>query len=195
MTTLMAGLADPVLESQRIFRAALEALSRPGLIRRLAGAPPAPAPLNAAAAALLLALADYETPVWLDPAAAGPEIRAHLRFHCGCPLAADAATAAFALVADASAMPPLAAFAQGSDQYPDRSATVIVQVPALTGGPCLTLRGPGIREAAILAPAGLPADFPRWLADNHAGFPCGVDVILAAGDQVAALPRSTRVEV
>lgn len=186
-----AGFAAPVFDAQRIFRAILDAMAHPGTVIELGALAAAPAPLVPAAAAMLLCLADQDTPVWFDGEANA--IAAWLGFHCGSPLVSRPQEAAFALVSNAGAMPAFDHFAQGSDEYPDRSATVIVQVPALEGGPALTLTGPGIRDTAVLAPAGLPDGFATWLADNHALFPRGVDLVLASGGQVAALPRSTRV--
>ncbi|MFX9600755.1 phosphonate C-P lyase system protein PhnH, partial [Acinetobacter baumannii] len=69
------------------------------------------------------------------------------------------------------AMPPLAAFSLGSDEYPDRSTTLILQVPDLTGGNAWTLGGPGIRDRAALAIAGLPDGFRDQVIENHLGFP------------------------
>lgn len=192
--TLLPGLADPVLDAQRIFRAVLDAMARPGTIVTLPALPVAPAPLDPATMAVALALADRETTLWLDRAADGMAVRQHLRFHCGCPLVPDAGDADFAIVADAMAMPPLAAFKAGSDEYPDRSTTVILQAACLTGGEGWTLAGPGIRDRAALGIAGLPPQFRRWVADNHLGFPRGVDLIFTCGTDVAALPRSTRLE-
>ena len=48
-------------------------------------------------------------------------------------------------------------------------------------------------HAARLAVDGAPERFWAGLRDNHARFPRGVDVILAAPDRVAALPRTTSV--
>src|SRR5690606_37837176 len=81
------GFANPVFDSQRIFRGLLEAMSYPGRIVDTGSLASAPAPLSPAAAATCLALADYETPVWLDPAA--HPVRDWLRFHCGCPIVSD----------------------------------------------------------------------------------------------------------
>ena len=77
--TLTAGFAEPVMDAQRSFRAVLDAMARPGTIRRVGGVVP-PAPLDAATAAVLLTLADNETPIWLDQAAA--RCRDWLAFHC-----------------------------------------------------------------------------------------------------------------
>ena len=188
---ILPGFAAPVFDAQRVFRAILDAMAHPGTVVELSALPAAPAPLGPAAAAMLLCLADQDTPVWFDGDPA--MIAAWIGFHCGSPLVAEPRDAGFALVADAMAMPALDQFAQGSDEYPDRSATVIVQVPALEGGPALTLSGPGIRDTLVFAPAGLPNGLATWLADNHAHFPRGVDLVLASGARIAALPRSTRV--
>ncbi len=196
--TLLPGLSDPVLDSQRVFRAVLDAMARPGTVVELPLSLEVPAPLDPAAAAVALALADVDTRLWLGPwlneAAGADAVRAYLRFHCGCPLTAEPAAADFAIVADPQAMPPLAAFNAGSDEFPDRSTTVIVQVPALHGGEPWTFAGPGIRDRVRLAVAGLPPAFRGWVAENHAGFPRGVDLIFTSGTRLAALPRSARLE-
>lgn len=188
------GFADPVLESQHVFRVILEAMSRPGTIGEICCSFDCLKPLDSATAAVVLALADYETPVWLDASAATDEAIAHLRFHCGCPLADDPRQAVFAVIADPSVMPPATDFCLGDDAYPDRSTTLIVQVPALTGGTASVLRGPGIATSQIFAPQGLPAAFPDWARDNHAHFPRGVDFVFTSGRRIMALPRSTRLE-
>ena len=189
---LAAGFADPVLDSQRTFRAVLEAFAHPGRIVELAG--PAVPPLGAAATAVALTLLDFETPVWLDGKATTEDVVEYLRFHCGAAIVAAPADARFAIVADPDALPPLAAFAAGSDERPDQSATLIVQVRTFSGGRGLRLTGPGIREASRLDVDGTPAWlWPAWTA-NAEMFPRGIDVILCAGDRAAALPRTTRVE-
>ncbi len=90
------GFENPVFDSQDMFRHLLEAMSYPGRIVDAGTLATAPAPLSRAAAAVFLALADYETPVWLD--ATAQPARDWLRFHCGCPVVADPAAARFALV-------------------------------------------------------------------------------------------------
>ncbi|MBR0681650.1 phosphonate C-P lyase system protein PhnH [Roseomonas eburnea] len=185
---LTAGFADPVLDAQACFRAVLEAMSRPGRIQRAGSALTPPAPLNQAAAAVLLALADADTPLWLD---AGAEAEAWLRFHCGAPVAAAAGAAAFAL---ATAAPPaLAALDQGTEEEPQRGATLVLQVEALEEGEGWHLTGPGIEREHRLRVTGAPAGFVAAWAANRAGLPCGVDVILCAGDRLAALPRSVMI--
>src|SRR5262249_40662240 len=185
MSAVAAGFAEPVLAAQSTFRTVMDAMARPGTIRRLAGIP-APAPLSPTAGAIALTLLDYETPFWLDAAlAAVPEVARWLAFPTGARLTADPATAAFAFAADAVAAPPFACFAQGSLEYPDRSTTVVLQVEELVEGEGMVLRGPGIAGARRLAAAPLPADFLAQLAENRAQFPRGVDILLASADGVA----------
>lgn len=187
-----AGFADAVHDAQAAFSALMWALARPGTPVPLASnlAPPAPLPREMAAAAL--ALFDYETPVFLDAAlAAAPDVAAFLRFHTGAPLVSDPAAARFVLIADAAALPDLSLFAQGEPDYPDRSATLLVQVEALGDGP-LVLEGPGIDGRRGFGATPLPADFSARLAANRAGYPLGVDLILCADGHVAGLPRSVR---
>ncbi|MDQ0348260.1 phosphonate C-P lyase system protein PhnH [Ancylobacter vacuolatus] len=190
---LATGFIDPVLDGQASFRAAMWALSRPGRVEPIAAALTPPAPLNPEAAALVLALCDYETPLWLDPALARvPEVAAFLRFHTGAPVVEDAAEARFALIAEPLDMPDFFDFAQGSPEFPDTSATLILQVEAFTGG--LVLEGPGVQGRAAFGAAPLPADFIARMAENRAGFPLGVDLLLAGPGGVAGLPRSVTVK-
>ncbi len=84
--------------------------------------------LSPALAALLLTLADPDTPVWL-PAGRPAPARAFLRFHCGCPLVDQLDAATFVCVPAGHAMPALADCAQGQPAYPNRSATLIVEWP------------------------------------------------------------------
>jgi alpha-D-ribose 1-methylphosphonate 5-triphosphate synthase subunit PhnH len=195
---LAPAFADPVLSSQAVFRAVMEATARPGTIHAAGTGTDAtaPAPLGKAAAAVALTLVDYETPVWLDPALAqAADLAAWFRFHTGAPLVADPGRAAFAFIAAPQAMPEFEAFAQGSMEYPDRAATLVLQVDRLetAGATALRLSGPGIRGIRTLAATPLPTDFAARLRANRALFPRGVDIILAAGATLAALPRSVHV--
>jgi alpha-D-ribose 1-methylphosphonate 5-triphosphate synthase subunit PhnH len=188
------GFKDPVLDSQASFRRILDATAYPGRIQTIDCAPAPPAGFCPAAAALCLTLVDFETPLWLDEGAATREAMAYLRFHCGASLTADAHSARFALFADPERMPSLSAFGVGEDKYPDRSATLLLQVPSLTEGPRKVWSGPGIRKSVCASIAGLPEWF--WGDWNLNGelYPLGVDVFFVSRNQVVGLPRSVRSE-
>jgi len=193
MKAVAAGFAEPVLAAQTTFRTVMDAMARPGTVRPLAGVA-APAPLSPTAAAIALTLLDYETPFWLDaPLAYTGDVARFISFHTGARVTADPATAAFAFVAAPAAAPPFARFAQGSAEYPDRSTTLVLQVTQLAERNGMVLRGPGLAGTRRLAASPLPANFLDQLADNRSQFPRGVDILLAAPDAVAGLPRSLHV--
>ena len=181
---LSPGFADHARQSARAFRLALTALSRPGRIETVTG-PMAPAPLSTAAATLLLILCDRDTPLHLAQSHDVPEVRDWVTFHTGAPLVPPE-MAQFglgrweALQADR--------FPIGQPDYPDRSATLIDECDRLEAkGARLT--GPGIAESAALS---LPqSDLFRA---NAALFPLGLDFFFTCGADLAALPRTTRVE-
>ncbi|WP_454914708.1 phosphonate C-P lyase system protein PhnH [Xanthobacter sediminis] len=186
------GFADPVHAAQRTFSALMWAMAEPGRVRPLDADLAPPAPLSPELAAVALALLDYETPVFLDPAlAARCEVMDFLRFHTGAPAARDAAAARFAFFAEGADLLPFGAFAQGEPDNPDRSTTLVVQVSRFEAGP-LILEGPGIDGCRGFGAAPLPADFAARLHANASGFPLGVDLILCAPGAVAALPRTVR---
>jgi alpha-D-ribose 1-methylphosphonate 5-triphosphate synthase subunit PhnH len=185
---LQAGFADPVPDAQRCFRAVLDAMAHPGRITRATGVT-APSPLGTAAAAVVLTLVDHETPLWLDPEAAAA--RQWIEFHCGAKVGADPAACAFAL---AMTLPPLHRFSAGSHESPETSATVICQVDSFENGKAFRLHGPGLREPLSVTVNGLPRDFVSIWQWNHRLFPRGIDLILCAGDRLAAFPRTVAIE-
>ena len=72
LSTLAPGFADPVHDTQAVFRTLLDALSRPGTVGVVENVLPAAqatgthrSRADLAALAALLTLCDYSTPVWL----------------------------------------------------------------------------------------------------------------------------------
>jgi alpha-D-ribose 1-methylphosphonate 5-triphosphate synthase subunit PhnH len=196
MTTvaeLPAGFADKVLAAQSTFRSVMDAMARPGSVRPIAAAAGTPSPMMRGTAAIALTLFDHDTPVWLDPSMSETsEVTKWLKFHTGAPVIADSSICSFALIGDARALPGLDRFSFGSNEYPDRSTTLILQVESLTQGMSLELRGPGIDGTAVLQAAIQPADLFERLALNATLFPRGIDVVLVADDAIVAIPRTTR---
>jgi alpha-D-ribose 1-methylphosphonate 5-triphosphate synthase subunit PhnH len=196
MTTvaeLPPGFADKVLSAQSTFRSVMEAMARPGTVQRIAAATGAPRPMMRGTAAIALTLFDHDTPVWLDPSMAETsEVTKWLKFHAGVPVVADSLICGFALIGEARALPPLERFAFGSNEYPDRSTTLILQVASLTQGESFELCGPGIDGTAVLRATIEPVDLFARLAINAALFPRGIDIVLVHDDMVVAIPRTTR---
>ncbi|WP_299891524.1 phosphonate C-P lyase system protein PhnH [uncultured Ruegeria sp.] len=182
--TLSGGFADPAVQSAHAFRSVMEAMARPGTIQDIGGAAP-PAPLSKAAGAVLLTLCDTETPVYLAGEVDCDAVRAWLAFHSGAPLTGPSHSM-FA-VGSWEALMPLSAYPIGTSEYPDRSATLIVEQAKLAPSGA-TLQGPGIKDYAYLS---LPET--EALQANSALFPLGLDFIFTSGNQLAALPRTTQV--
>jgi alpha-D-ribose 1-methylphosphonate 5-triphosphate synthase subunit PhnH len=185
------GFVDPATEAQLVFRLVLDATSRPGRVVEL---PPDILARNDsglcdAAAAYALTVLDFETPVWLDATVA--RAASFLRFHCGAPVVDDPAASRFAF---AAALPSLDRFDLGDEDYPDRSTTLILEVPEIAAQGALTLRGPGIRDRAQVTIGGVNTDFWRARAELAALFPLGLDFIFVCGRRLVAMPRTTLVE-
>lgn len=182
--TLEGGFRNPPVDAAHAFRGVMTAMARPGTIVSLDGAAPPP-PLSRAAGVVLLTLCDPDTPLHLAGEADCAAVRAWVAFHTGAPPAGPS-DCAFAL-GTWEALGPLSAYPQGTPDYPDRSATLIVEGGRLEPEGA-TLTGPGIRDTATLS---LP-DIDAFRA-NAALFPLGLDFLFTCGDRVAALPRSTEV--
>jgi alpha-D-ribose 1-methylphosphonate 5-triphosphate synthase subunit PhnH len=178
---LQGGFADAPIAAARAFRAALEAMARPGTIWDVTGAAP-PGPLSVAAGVLVLTLCDGTTPVHLAGAFDVPLLRDWITFHTGAPLV-PAEQARFALGTWADLV-PVDRFPIGLPDYPDRSATLIVELPVLLAQG-VRLTGPGIETEAALS---LP-ETTAFVA-NRALFPMGFDCYFTCGARLAGLPRS-----
>ncbi|TWG91290.1 alpha-D-ribose 1-methylphosphonate 5-triphosphate synthase subunit PhnH [Mesorhizobium sp. J18] len=192
--SIEGGFRQPVFDAQATFRAVMEALARPGTIQKSLAAARPPAPLTPEAGAVALTLCDHDTPIWLDPPLQAEEaVRAWLAFHTGAPIVTNPSDAHFAFVSYPATLISLDNFAQGTQDYPDRSATLVLQVETLANGPAIALEGPGIRTTARLAPSPMPRHFAEQWVQNRARFPRGIDLVLVAREGVAALPRTTRI--
>ena len=162
-----------------------------GILRLEPGFVPPP-PLGATAAAIVLTLADFETPIWLDTNLSRERsVTEFLRFHTGARIVGYPDAAPFVLISDCRVAPPLSAFAQGTPAYPDLGATVIYQVDTLRSHGW-TFAGPGIDGEMSFRASPLPGDFAAQLAGNRERFPLGVYMIFAGRSEIAALPRSVR---
>ena len=196
MTTvaeLPAGFADKVLSAQSTFRSVMDAMARPGSVQRISAVSGTPATMMRGTAAIALTLFDHDTPIWLDEGmSATSDAAKWLKFHTSAPVITDASVSSFALIGDPKNLPALDRFAFGSNEYPDRSTTLILQVESLNEGPAFELRGPGIDGTAILRASIEPHDLFDRLAINVGLFPRGVDVVLVHDDAIVAIPRTTR---
>ena len=217
LSLVCKGFDDPVKDSQRCFRTVLNALSQPGSVAHLDEIPLGHAPKGwtEAAWALAMTLLDGDTLVWLSPSLATAAAHASLQFHTSCPITLNSGEADFVFVGNANEQPDWSSLRHGEAEFPDLSATVILQIPGIgeestvpmvapnvapNVAPSSTweLRGPGIEHMRLIRLQHGPEDpWPEQLRHalvaNRAQFPLGVDLLLVWQDRVCALARSTRV--
>ena len=191
---LEGGFADPVMQSQTVFRAVMDALANPGTIQKVITPVSVPGTLTPELATVLLTISDHDTPIWLDDVLrTDAAVLTFVGFHSGAPVVRESGRAVFAFATGAGHLPDFDQFNLGTQEYPDRSTTIVLAVEALTGGKTLITRGPGIRDHGHISPVGLPGDFVTQWSANRALFPRGVDLLLVAPGEVMGLPRTTRI--
>ncbi len=184
-TQFSGGFRNAPIDAAHAFRAAMTAMARPGETHPVTGAQP-PAPLSVAAGTLLLTLCDPDTSIHLAGQTDSDDVRRWLSFHIGAPITA-AERADFA-IGDWSDLMPLTRYRIGTPEYPDRSATLIVECAELTQSGAV-LSGPGIKGTRRFCVPDIAA-----LQANAQLYPLGCDFFFTAGDQVAAVPRSTQIK-
>ncbi|WP_245417939.1 phosphonate C-P lyase system protein PhnH [Cohaesibacter celericrescens] len=193
---MQGGLGNPVMQSQAIFRAIMDAMARPGTIIPVQTDARPPASLIPLSGAIIATLADADTPLWLDRKLADDKTLIEwLTFHVGAPLAVEPSQATFSVFSSGADLLPLEVFAKGSQDYPDRSTTLIIQVEKLSNQRLWSLSGPGIKDSNDFAVEPISPLFASQWADNNDLYPRGVDVIVVAPDAIACLPRTTKITV
>lgn len=192
-TQFTGGFTAPPIESAEIFRSVLTAMSRPGTPVDLNCSVRPPSPLSVETAAVLLTLCDADTPLWVAPDLAAESVLDWLRFHTSAPLVEVAAKAAFAAVSPASPLESVCELSIGTPEYPDRAATVILQLSRLGTESTLALTGPGIESAAWLDASDLPSSVLPVIDRNRQLYPLGIDLLITAPGKVVGVPRSSAV--
>lgn len=192
--TTTGGFAQPVLDAQSCFKALMDCMANPGRIIAPSVDVAPPAPLSRITALVALTLFDTDTPYWLEGSADQKAIQDWMSFHTGAALAPKRELAHFAIMLSPPKAHELQRFALGSQEYPDRSTTLILQIDGFSPKPNWQLSGPGICGTQGFEPMGMPGGFLEFCSENRNHFPRGIDLILTAPDGIAALPRTTKIE-
>ncbi|MEZ5657254.1 MAG: phosphonate C-P lyase system protein PhnH [Burkholderiaceae bacterium] len=196
LARILPGLVSPVADSQRAFRATLQAMSYPGrIVTPVAHQLPWPEQIPGAAVAILLALCDADTRLWCGQRwRADNRMIDSLRFHTGTTIVEAAAEADFALH-DGDQDAPLTAFSAGDDLDPQFGATLILVVDALDRGRPIRLSGPGLASPSQIRVSGPSDAFWRSRIALEPLFPRGIDLLLVQANAVMAIPRTTHLEL
>lgn len=174
-----------------LFQSLSTAMDQPGLKVSLGVRGDIPPPLNRAAAAVALAVAHDDTPVWTD-IPAGSRAPQWLLARTGAAFVTEPSMASLALITNPARMPRLHRFRFGDDQRPERGALLLVQVNGFAQAGAPTLLGVGGRQVNFSL-EGLPGSFWADWFDQGRFHPLGVDVVFTCGDELVALPRELRV--
>lgn len=198
LSALGSGFSDVARGSQGVFRSVLTAFSHPGRLVEVSCDAELPDTGQASSAAVLLALLDAQTCLWLSPTLAASRAPSWLRFHTGCNIVNSSADAQFLWCSSLDELPELSSLCLGTDVSPELGATCLIDVPDLSDSVQShgwTLSGPGIREKTQLAIGGVAAQaadkFAQIQAASCASFPRGVDILLASDCNLVGLPRTT----
>lgn len=187
------GFERPVFQSQSVFKALMDGMAQPGTIQTIDKGAAPPAPMGAGAGAIALTLCDHDTPVYLSMPLVEAGLPGWLAFQTGALVTDDRTEAQFAFLDKSTPLQPLSTFSAGTQEYPDRSTTIVLELPAFGNGQDFILTGPGIQDTATISVAGLPAPFEELWKENKALYPRGVDLILVAGLEMICLPRTVRI--
>ncbi|MAJ35030.1 MAG: phosphonate C-P lyase system protein PhnH [Candidatus Puniceispirillum sp. TMED52] len=183
---LSGGFTNPSQDAARAFRQIMDAMARPGRIVSLSGLTP-PEPLSRAQANIALTLFDHTTKISLKAHYDNEAVKTWLSFHTGTNFTSP--ELADFIICDHDGIGAINALKQGSNEYPDQSATVIVGYPKLDHGQC-QLSGPGIKDKVMVSITEISP-----FRNGQAMFPLGVDFMLTCDDKLMGLPRTTKMEM
>ncbi len=189
--------APQALTAQAVFRALLEAMSRPG---RAVPLPAISPEQNSDLLAILETLLDHEVSFCVVDGGKDSVLCQIIATATGARGAA-ATEADFLVVLGLSSNGVVRQARRGCLEYPDKGATIIYDLSAGVTGvnhPPVHLSGPGICEPEGRSPDISGPDSEEWraLAHVNADYPLGVDVfILDGAGRVMAVPRSTYIAV
>lgn len=183
--TIPSEIGLPLMQ-QQLFRGLLDAFSYPGRITACTqrGVP--------AWLAILISLVDGETTLADPGQMLSDEMWSRLEVRHAVP-----EKAAYILI-DGSSMPELLP-SLGTLEAPESGATILIIVDslhsAMAGEVRMKLRGPGIKDAALISVDGLN---PSWIESRNewvSAFPLGIEIVLCDAHQFLALPRTTHIDL
>lgn len=176
----------------RVFRALLDGMARPGSLGRVDRHPHG-GPL-AAAVAVLESVLDHEVTFAVVPeqAAVTDTLLRLTGSYVAAPAEAD-----YLLCTGEGISRGLRAAKDGTPEYPDQSATLVVAVEHVGDGPdrgeAITVAGPGVPGTRTVWVAGFAAEQRALFTERNAEPPLGIDLVLFALDGTfTCLSRYTR---
>jgi len=180
---------DPVHDSQRTFRALLQATANPGEVYLLPEIDLAPHER------ILVALLDHEVS-FCAVGKGARRVEERLASGTGARIV-PLSEADFALFLGSPGR-ALLELKRGTLEDPEKGATAICTVNNISGRGSLAIRlsGPGVLGTRLVRVGGIAVEELGTIWETRAGYPQGVDLYLVDhGGQVLGLPRSVELEV
>ena len=174
------------INSSIAFRSLVNATSYPGRsfqINKLKK----PSVLSNAAATILITLCDNESNVYLTKEYNTEEVRNWLIFNTGA-IISNKKNADF-VIGTWKSLLPLNEFKIGVPEYPERSATLIIEETKYKKVKC-NIDGPGIKNKLNID---LPN--PELFIENNNLYPLGLDFYFTNDLEILSIPRSTKINV
>ena len=178
--------SEESINSSISFRSLVNATSYPGRHFQITKLKK-PSILSNAAATILITLCDNESNVYLSKDYSTDEVKDWLIFNTGA-IVSDKQSADFA-VGDWESLLPLDEFKTGVPEYPERSATLIIEESNYNKIQC-NINGPGIKDK-------LQIDLPNpelFIKNSHL-YPLGLDFYFTNDLKILSIPRSTKINV
>ncbi|NOQ33693.1 MAG: phosphonate C-P lyase system protein PhnH [Methanosarcinales archaeon] len=187
---------DVIFDSQRIFRALLDAMANPGRIIALPGIDIKPPAANRYPLLLLMTLLDHEVSFCVM-GGAQTQVTEYLKTNTGSK-ESRLEDSDFILVCGGSSHGLIQSARVGTLEYPDESATVIYDLDSIgnDGGDVLfELSGPGIADKRMIGTSGIEQnEIEDVLAMRD--YPLGLDLIFSdKAGRIVCIPRSTAMRV
>lgn len=192
---IKAGFNDVVFDAQSVFRKVLKSMAEPGHVSSIdCDFDDKPEVLNVASYSIALALFDHDTKISLLDSLNDESTKKSLGFHCSSPIEEKLINADFVLC-DETEIPVLTDLKLGTEEYPDESCTLIIQVKNIlkVGGCHLT--GAGIQNQREIDCSALSEPLIQQREKLQKLFPLGVDLIFTTGEEFFCLPRTTKVHM
>jgi alpha-D-ribose 1-methylphosphonate 5-triphosphate synthase subunit PhnH len=180
---------DPVHDTRPTFRALVDAMARPGTVESV--------PVTPADHAVLATLVDHEVTIATEDDRLVEALSNAGRYE---PAPLDTADIVHV---SGPTDGRITEAERGTLKEPSDGATAVYRVDGLAGAAdeasevpvTFRVTGPGVPGHRRLGVAGLPPEEADPITALGESFPRGVDVVLAAADRVAALPRSVSLDV
>lgn len=166
------------------FRAILFATSYPGSIEKFLEINK-PKQISTSSATILSTVCDHTSAIYIGKSLDTKSLRDWVAFHTNSKIV-DKKFANFA-IGTFNDMLPLTEFSRGSDEFPDRSCTLIIETPFKSDN--VSISGPGIKGSKDIY---LP--HANKISDVNNYFPLGIDFYFTNKSNFFCIPRSIKIK-